>query len=76
MSSTDVNWHGIIGAGLIDACCMAAAIRVIGNPVSLFEQHSDERAADAYGGEQGTRGDWGRRPSRARSPTGAGSGRA
>ena len=53
----------VMGAGLIDACCMAAAIRVIGNPVSLFEQHSDERAADAYRGEQGTRGDWGRRPS-------------
>ena len=31
----------VIGAGLIDACCMAAATRCIVNPVSLFEQHSD-----------------------------------
>ena len=44
---------------MIDACCMAAAIRCIVNPFSLLAQHSDGRAADAYRGEQGTRGDWG-----------------
>ena len=57
MISTDVNWHDIIGAGLIDACCMEAAIRCIVNRFHCLSSTVTGVLLTPTGA-QGTRGDW------------------